>query len=161
MAHAASPAKQDYSQPESTTHNKMQQLAGQPASRGAISTLFAATEPSLAGGLPRMAAPGRQAGCPLWRHHSHRCPSTMPTTQPLGRHGLRNLLVASDRAHPSNLTPAPQPPPAGGGRSGSYFGPYYFRLPNWFSAHFPFTLNVGQTLELQPANSLARDPGAR
>lgn len=89
--------KMDYSQPESTTHNKMQQLAGQPASRGAISTLFAATEPSL----------------------------------------------------------------AGGGRSGSYFGPYYFRLPNWFSAHFPFTLNVGQTLELQPANSLARDPGAR
>ncbi|KAL4440134.1 hypothetical protein ABPG75_003135 [Micractinium tetrahymenae] len=90
-------SKMDYSQTDSTTHNKMQQLGGQPASRGAISALFAATEPSL----------------------------------------------------------------AGEGRSGAYFGPYYFRLPNWFSAHFPFTFNMGQTMELQPANSLARDPDAR
>lgn len=44
----------------------MQQLGGQPASRGAISTLFAATEPSLAGGqrdrrdCPAATAPDRQ-----------------------------------------------------------------------------------------------------
>lgn len=40
---------QDYSQTESTMHNKMQQAGGQPAYRGAHSALYAATEPSLEG----------------------------------------------------------------------------------------------------------------
>ncbi len=44
------PLLQDYSQTESTMHNKMQQVAGQPAYRGAHSSLYAATEPSLEGG---------------------------------------------------------------------------------------------------------------
>lgn len=53
---------QDYSQTESTTHNKMQQAAGQSAARGAISALYAATEPSLQG----------QRGCVCKpRHGSH------------------------------------------------------------------------------------------
>jgi NAD(P)-dependent dehydrogenase (short-subunit alcohol dehydrogenase family) len=43
--------KMDYSQTESTLHNKMQEAAGQPAYRGAYSALYAATEPSLEGGF--------------------------------------------------------------------------------------------------------------
>ncbi|KAI7836301.1 hypothetical protein COHA_009809 [Chlorella ohadii] len=53
--------KMDYSQTESTMHNKMQQVAGQPAYRGAHSSLYAATEPSLegtsAGGPARVFGP--------------------------------------------------------------------------------------------------------
>ncbi|PSC67583.1 hypothetical protein C2E20_8740 [Micractinium conductrix] len=41
--------KMDYSQTESTLHNKMQQAGGQSAATGATSTLFAATEPGLEG----------------------------------------------------------------------------------------------------------------
>lgn len=40
---------QDFSQTESTMHNKMQEVGGQPAYRGAYSALYAATEPSLEG----------------------------------------------------------------------------------------------------------------
>lgn len=42
---------QDFSQTESTMHNKMQEVGGQSAYRGAYSALYAATEPSLEGRL--------------------------------------------------------------------------------------------------------------
>ena len=40
-------SKMDYSKPETTLHNKAQQMGGQSPETGAISTLYAATEPNL------------------------------------------------------------------------------------------------------------------
>ncbi|GAB4816264.1 hypothetical protein N2152v2_003310 [Parachlorella kessleri] len=41
--------KMDFSKKESTAHNKLQQVGGQTLENGAISTIYAATEPSLQG----------------------------------------------------------------------------------------------------------------
>jgi hypothetical protein len=51
------------------------------------------------------------------------------------------------------------PPPAG--RTGAYFGPFYYRMPNMFSWSFPMATNMLQTMPLEPARPEARDPGSR
>ena len=49
MTRTALFAKMDFSKPQTTAHDLMQKVGGQSAEWGAKSTLFCATEPSLAG----------------------------------------------------------------------------------------------------------------
>jgi hypothetical protein len=112
----------------------MQQVAGQPAAAGVLSTLFAATEPSLAGG---------------WGWQRPRVAAAM-----VGR-----LSTNSAARGAAEQPPLPCSLPAG--RSGQYLGPFYWRAPNWFSKHFPATANLGQVMTQKPANSAAKDPDAR